>query len=91
MKKLAVYKNRLAVQLSDKVIIYEIDSNDPKDMNYKGKKNISKKFDCNLFFITHENLIICEVRVEKKNKFIWFLQQLTSLIMKKNRTTDWSV
>jgi intraflagellar transport protein 122 len=61
VKKLAVYKNRLAVQLPDKVIIYEIESNDSKDMNYKGKKSISKKFDCNLFFVTHENLIICEV------------------------------
>lgn len=61
VKKLAVYKNRLAVQLPDKVIIYEIDSQDPKDMSYKGKRNISKKFDCNLFFITHENLIICDV------------------------------
>ena len=63
MKKIAVYKNRLAVQLPDKVAVYEIESNDPKDMNYRGKKNISKKFDCSLFFITHENLIICDVKL----------------------------
>ncbi len=49
------------MQLPDKVVIYEIDSNDPKDMNYKGKRNISKKFDCNLFVITSENLILCQV------------------------------
>ena len=61
VKKLAVYKNRLAVQLPDKVVIYELESNDPKDMNYKGKRNISKKFDCNLFVITSENLVICQV------------------------------
>lgn len=29
-------------------------------MNYKGKRNISKKFDCNLFVITSENLILCQ-------------------------------
>ena len=59
VKKLAVYKNRLAVQLPDKVVIYEIESNDPKDMGYKGKKNISKKFECNLFVITSDNLVLC--------------------------------
>lgn len=60
VKKLAVYKNRLAVQLPDKVVIYEIESNDPKDMGYKGKKNISKKFECNLFVITSDNLVLCQ-------------------------------
>jgi intraflagellar transport protein 122 len=59
VKKVAVYKNRLAVQLPDKVVIYEIESDDPKDMGYKGKKNISKKFDCNLFVITSDNLVLC--------------------------------
>ena len=44
VKKLAVFKSRLAVQLPDKVVIYEIESQDPKDMAYKGKRNISKRF-----------------------------------------------
>jgi intraflagellar transport protein 122 len=60
VKKLAVYKNKLAVQLPDKIVIYEIESNDPKDMNYKGKKNISKKIECSLFFITSEHLVMCQ-------------------------------
>ncbi|CAF0800008.1 unnamed protein product [Brachionus calyciflorus] len=68
VKKLAVYKDSLAVQLPDKVVIYEIDSNDPKSMTYKGKKSISKKFDCNLFVITSENIILCyEKRLECLN------------------------
>jgi intraflagellar transport protein 122 len=68
VKKLAVYKNRLAVQLPDKVVIYEIDSNDPKDMNYKGKKNISKKFECNLFIITSDHLVLCQVALNLTKK-----------------------
>ncbi len=62
MKKLAVYKNRLAVQLTDKVVIYEIESNDPKDMHYKVKEKIIKKFDCNLFVITSSNIVLCQVK-----------------------------
>lgn len=69
VKKLAVYKDNLAIQLPDKVVIYEIDSNDPKTMTYKGKKSISKKFDCNLFVITSENLILCYV-----SNFIYVLK-----------------
>jgi len=61
VKKLAVYKSKLAVQLPDKVVIYEVEQNEPNDMNYKGKKNISKTFECNLFVITSENLVLCQV------------------------------
>jgi intraflagellar transport protein 122 len=63
VKKLAVYKNRLAVQLSDKVVIYEVESNDSKDMHYKVKEKITKKFECNLFVITTNNLVLCQVNI----------------------------
>jgi intraflagellar transport protein 122 len=63
IKKIAVYKSKLAVQLTDKVIVYEVESADSKDMNYKPKRSISKKFECNLFVITWSNFIICQVNV----------------------------
>ena len=59
VKKLAVYKNKLAVQLPDKIVVYEVETNDPKDMNYKGKKSISKRLECSLFFITGAHMITC--------------------------------
>ncbi len=70
VKKVSVYNNKLAVQLPDKVVIYEIEGTDQKDMNYKGKKNISKKFECSLFVITSENLIICQVGVHPSSQCI---------------------
>lgn len=66
VKKLAVYKNRLAVQLTDKIVIYEIDGTSSSgvdinnDMHYKVKEKIIKKLECNLFVITSNNLILCQ-------------------------------
>jgi intraflagellar transport protein 122 len=86
VKKLAVYKNRLSVQLPDKLVIYAIDSDDPKDMSYKGKKNISKKFECHLFLITSNNLIFCQdKRIECLNSNgeklrEWLMEYIISFI-----------
>ncbi len=49
------------MQLTDKVVIYEIESNDPKNMHYKVKEKIIKRFDCNLFVITSSNIVLCQV------------------------------
>ena len=35
VKKIAVYRDRLAVQTPDRVTIYELDPDDPYDMHYK--------------------------------------------------------
>jgi intraflagellar transport protein 122 len=46
IKKIAIYKDRLAVQLNEKIIIYSVNPEDPYDMKYKAHKKISKKIDC---------------------------------------------
>jgi len=46
IKKIAIYKDRLAVQLNEKIIIYSVSPTDPYDMKYKAHKKISKKIDC---------------------------------------------
>ncbi|GAB1599701.1 intraflagellar transport protein 122 homolog [Argonauta hians] len=59
VKKIAVYHQRLAVQLPDKIVIYELYSNEPSDMRYKVKEKIRQKFDCSLLVVTSQNIILC--------------------------------
>lgn len=52
IKKIAIYKDRLAVQLPEKIIIYAIQADDPFDMKYKAHKKINKRIDCTNLFVT---------------------------------------
>ena len=63
VKKIAVYKGRLAIQLPDRVLIYETNIDDPYDMHYKLKEKIVKQLDCNLLVVTSAHIILCQ---EKK-------------------------
>ena len=58
IKKIAIYKDRLAVQLPEKIIIYAIQADDPFDMKYKAHKKINKRIDCNNLFVTSQNLVL---------------------------------
>ncbi|XP_066284975.1 intraflagellar transport protein 122 homolog [Branchiostoma lanceolatum] len=62
VKKIAIYKHRLAVQLPEKIIIYELYSDDSSDMHYRVKEKIGKKFECNLLVVTSNNIILCQER-----------------------------
>ncbi|XP_015789085.1 intraflagellar transport protein 122 homolog [Tetranychus urticae] len=65
VKKLAIFKNRLAIQLPERVVIYELISDDasPDDMQYKMKDKINQKFECTSLIVTSNCLVIC---TEKK-------------------------
>eukprot|EP00282_Hemiselmis_andersenii_P015967 CAMPEP_0114129596 /NCGR_PEP_ID=MMETSP0043_2-20121206/11561_1 /TAXON_ID=464988 /ORGANISM="Hemiselmis andersenii, Strain CCMP644" /LENGTH=1170 /DNA_ID=CAMNT_0001222885 /DNA_START=82 /DNA_END=3591 /DNA_ORIENTATION=- len=63
VKKIAVYKHRLAVQLPDKILIYEVTGEDDNDMHYKKRDTIKKSLDCNLLVVTSDHIILC---LEKK-------------------------
>ncbi|XP_057296410.1 intraflagellar transport protein 122 homolog [Hydractinia symbiolongicarpus] len=60
VKRIAIYKHRLAVQMPERIVIYEIYSNDAADMTYKIRERINKKVDCNLLVVTGNNLILCQ-------------------------------
>ncbi|XP_061187801.1 intraflagellar transport protein 122 homolog isoform X4 [Saccostrea echinata] len=60
VKKIAIYRHRLAVQLPDKIVIYELYSDDAADMHYKVKEKINKKFECNLLVVCSQNIILCQ-------------------------------
>lgn len=62
VKKIAVYKDKLAVQLSSKVVIYELaNPDDPFDMHYQSATKIQQKLDCNLLVVTSTCVILCQV------------------------------
>ena len=51
----------IQVQLPDRIVIYELYSEDAADMHYRIKEKINKKFDCNLLVVTANNIILCLV------------------------------
>uniref|UniRef100_A0A8C6YJA0 Intraflagellar transport protein 122 homolog n=1 Tax=Naja naja TaxID=35670 RepID=A0A8C6YJA0_NAJNA len=60
VKKIAIYKNRLAIQLPEKIQIFELYSDDSSDMHYRVKEKIPKKFECNLLVVCSEHIILCQ-------------------------------
>ncbi|XP_059169667.1 intraflagellar transport protein 122 homolog [Physella acuta] len=62
VKKIAIYRNRLAVQLPDRIIVYELYSDDAADMHYRVKEKINKKFDTNLLVVCSQNIILCQAK-----------------------------
>ena len=63
VKKVALYKGRMAVQLPERIIVYELLSDDPKDMQYHVKEKVNLKVDCSLLVVTSANILLCQ---EKK-------------------------
>lgn len=60
VKRISVYKDKVAVQLPERVIIYELQNkDDPYDMQYRVTAKIHKKLDCNLLVLTSQHLILC--------------------------------
>ena len=49
------------VQLPDKIVIYELYSDDAADMHYRVKDKINRKFECNLLVVCSQNIILCQV------------------------------
>lgn len=74
IKKLAVYESTIAIQLPERIIIYELsDDSDPTDMNYKVKEKINIKIECSLLVLCSSNLILCQ---EKRLQSLSFSGQL---------------
>ncbi|XP_047231426.1 intraflagellar transport protein 122 homolog isoform X2 [Girardinichthys multiradiatus] len=59
VKKIAIYRNCLAIQLPEKINICELSSDDPI-MHYRINKKICKKFECNLLVVCSQHIILCQ-------------------------------
>lgn len=65
VKKLAVYKARLAIQLPQQIVVYELQSGaDISAMQYKPVAVIQQALECNLLVVTALHLILCQVSVQ---------------------------
>lgn len=58
--KVAIYRHKLAVQLPERVVLYELSSTENQPMHYKVKEKISKKFNCSLLVVCAQNLVLCQ-------------------------------
>ncbi|KAH9363924.1 hypothetical protein HPB48_000326 [Haemaphysalis longicornis] len=63
VKKLAIYKHRLAVQLPERIMVYELsgDASDPNDMHYRLRDKIARRVECTLLVVCSEHLVLCQV------------------------------
>ena len=70
VEKVAVYKDRLAVQLADRVVIYELTpTNNAYSMRYRTREKIRESLKCNLLAVTSLHLVVC---LESKIQLINF-------------------
>ncbi|WIA11467.1 hypothetical protein OEZ85_011583 [Tetradesmus obliquus] len=61
VKKVAVYKDRVAVQLPSRVVLYKLDSSaDDMDMQYHSAAKINQKLECNLLVVTSNHILLCQ-------------------------------
>ncbi|KAA0187203.1 Intraflagellar transport protein [Fasciolopsis buskii] len=79
VKKIAVYKSRLAIQLSDKILVYEPATEDSTDMHYRVREKLIKNIECQLLIVTTHNLVICQDNV------------LTSLNFQGTKERQWNM
>lgn len=49
------------VQLPDRIVVYELHSEDATDMHYRIKEKINQKLECNLLVVTANNIVLCLV------------------------------
>jgi|Transcript_6974 intraflagellar transport protein 122 len=75
VKKIAIYKDRLAVQLPDRVMIYELYYDDSYDLKHKLKERIMKKLECNLLVVTSMHIVLCQERKLQLYNFIGLKQR----------------
>ncbi|CAH0401916.1 unnamed protein product [Chilo suppressalis] len=58
VQKIAIYKHRLAVQLPERVVVYE--QGDVEGMLYRVKEKLPQKTECSLLVATSDALLLCQ-------------------------------
>ncbi|XP_049885903.1 intraflagellar transport protein 122 homolog [Pectinophora gossypiella] len=58
VQKIAIYKHRLAVQLPERVVVYE--QSDSEGMLYRVKEKLPQRSECSLLVATSDALLLCQ-------------------------------
>ena len=71
VKKIAIYKDRLAVQLPERLLLYELttDERDDGEMTYHAVRKLDLSLECNLLVVTSSHFLLC---VDKKLQLFTF-------------------
>lgn len=75
VNKIAIYRNRLAVQLPERVVLYELSSAENQPMHYKVKEKIGKKFECSLLVVCAQHLVLCQEKKLQSLDFAGVMQR----------------
>ena len=75
VQKIAIYRNRLAVQLPERVVLYELSSTEDQPMHYKVKEKIQRKFDCSLLVVCACHIVLCQEKRLQSLDFNGVLQR----------------
>ncbi|KAJ3275108.1 hypothetical protein HDV01_001247 [Terramyces sp. JEL0728] len=59
IKKIALYKECLAVQIPDRVVVYELFHDEQGDMHYRIKEKIQKDLECDMLVVASHNILLC--------------------------------
>lgn len=62
VQKIAIYRQRLAVQLPERIVLYELNSASNEPMHYAVKEKILKRFDCSLLVVCAQHIVLCQDR-----------------------------
>jgi intraflagellar transport protein 122 len=62
VKKIAIYKDRLAIQLSDRVVLYELIEDGSSAVNYRPRNKLALQLECSLLVVTSQHLVLCQER-----------------------------
>jgi len=60
VKKIAIYKDRMAVQLPNAINVYDVFTTETGETKAHINTKIKEKFDCNLLVVCSRNIILCQ-------------------------------
>ncbi|RNF17244.1 intraflagellar transport 122-like protein [Trypanosoma conorhini] len=78
VRKLAMYRDRLAVQLQDRIVVFELYYDDERQLRFQDIAHVGKKLECNLLCVTFNAVLVC------------FERRLTMYDFQGNKRREWA-
>lgn len=62
VRRVATYRDRLAVQFQERIVIFELFYDDERNMRYQDIAQIRRRLDCDLLCVTTRAIVVCKDR-----------------------------